>query len=66
KPLPNDWAATISKLKEVQPNNPEENMYRYNRKEFLEDDNSSDDSIFIVDLGWDDVPLCPEARRARM
>ncbi|GKC30148.1 ORFIII-like polyprotein [Tanacetum coccineum] len=77
KPLPNDWAATTSKLKEVQPNNPEENMYRYNRKGFLEDDDSSDDSIFIVDPGWDDyclqelklnrpVPLCPEARRARM
>ncbi|GJV96659.1 hypothetical protein Tco_1548236 [Tanacetum coccineum] len=46
-------------------------------KGFLEDDDSSDDSIFIVDPGWDDyclqelklnrpVPLCPEARRARM
>ncbi|GKD16428.1 hypothetical protein Tco_1205586 [Tanacetum coccineum] len=70
-------AATTSKLKEVQPNNPEENMYHYNRKGFLEDDDCSDDSIFIVDLGWDDyclqelklnrpVLLCPEARRARM
>ncbi|GKB09100.1 hypothetical protein Tco_0837412 [Tanacetum coccineum] len=43
----------------------------------LEDDESSDDSILIVDPGWDDyclqelklnrpVPLCPEARRARI
>ncbi|GJY54912.1 heme peroxidase [Tanacetum coccineum] len=77
KPLPNDWAATTSKPKEVQDNNPEDNMYRYNRKGFLEDDDSSDDSFFIVDSGWDDyclkelkmnrpVPLCPEARKARM
>ncbi|GJZ43741.1 hypothetical protein Tco_0590996 [Tanacetum coccineum] len=77
KPLPNDWAATTSNLKEVQPNNLEENMYRYNRKGFLEDDDNSDDSIFIVDPGWDDyclqelklnrsVPLCPEAWRARI
>ncbi|GKC19642.1 RNA-directed DNA polymerase, eukaryota [Tanacetum coccineum] len=47
------------------------------RKGFLEDDESSDDSIFIVDPGWDDyslqaiksnrpISLCPEARRARM
>ncbi|GJX30291.1 hypothetical protein Tco_0238370 [Tanacetum coccineum] len=51
--------------------------YRYNRKGFLEDDESSDDSILIVDPGWDDyslqalksnrpISLCPEARRARM
>nr|GEY36879.1 RNA-directed DNA polymerase, eukaryota, reverse transcriptase zinc-binding domain protein [Tanacetum cinerariifolium] len=45
-------------------------------KGFLEDDDArSDDSIFIVDPGWDDycvqasklnrpVPLCPDARRA--
>ncbi|GJR21844.1 hypothetical protein Tco_0970371 [Tanacetum coccineum] len=32
-------------------------MYRYNRKGFLEDDDSSDDSIFIVDPGWDDYCL---------
>ncbi|GJR13841.1 hypothetical protein Tco_0796493 [Tanacetum coccineum] len=55
----------------------DDGKYRYNRKRFLEDDESSDDSIFIVDPGWDDyslqaiksnrpVPLCPEARRARM
>ncbi|GJT27395.1 hypothetical protein Tco_0907670 [Tanacetum coccineum] len=55
----------------------DDGKYRYNRKGFLEDDESSDDSIFIVDPGWDDyslqaiksnrpVPLCPEARRARM
>nr|GEW35890.1 ribonuclease H-like domain-containing protein [Tanacetum cinerariifolium] len=53
-------------------------MFNYNRKGFLEDDDArSDDLIFIVDPGWDDyclqaiklnrpVPLCPEARRARM
>ncbi|GJW58076.1 Orf y [Tanacetum coccineum] len=51
--------------------------YRYNRKGFLEDDESSDNSILIVDPGWDDyclqelqlnrpVPLCPEAQRARI
>ncbi|GJR29804.1 ORFIII-like polyprotein [Tanacetum coccineum] len=77
KHLPNDWAATTSKPKEVQDYTPEDNMYRYNRKGFLEDDDSSDDSIFIVDPGWDDyclqglklnrlVPLCLEAWRARM
>ncbi|GKC42908.1 hypothetical protein Tco_1060630, partial [Tanacetum coccineum] len=55
----------------------DDNKYRYNRKGFLEDDESSDDSIFIVDPGWDDyslqaiksnrpIPLCLEARRARM
>ncbi|GJZ69932.1 hypothetical protein Tco_0633482 [Tanacetum coccineum] len=76
-PLYNNWVATTSKPKEVQTNNLEDNMYRYNRKGFLEDDNSSDDSFFIVDPGWDDyclqelkmnrpVPCCPEAWRARM
>ncbi|GJU52434.1 gamma-tubulin complex component 2 [Tanacetum coccineum] len=46
-------------------------------KRFLEDDDSSDDSIFIVDPGWDDyclqelklnrpVPCYPDARRARI
>ncbi|GKF15838.1 hypothetical protein Tco_0057300, partial [Tanacetum coccineum] len=55
----------------------DDNKYRYNRKGFLEDDERNDDSIFIVDPGWDDyslqaiksnhpVSLCPEARRARM
>ncbi|GJT48745.1 Orf y [Tanacetum coccineum] len=50
--------------------------YRYHRKGFLEDDESSDDLILIMDPGWDDyclqelklnrpVPLCPEARRAQ-
>ncbi|GJR26171.1 hypothetical protein Tco_1102403 [Tanacetum coccineum] len=77
RPLHNDWAATTSKLKEVQDYIQEDNTYRYNRKGFLEDDDSSDDSIFIVDPGWDDyclqelklnrlVPCCPDARRARM
>ncbi|GJT19079.1 hypothetical protein Tco_0877785 [Tanacetum coccineum] len=75
--LHNDWAATTSKPKEVQDYTQEDNTYRYNRKGFLEDDDSSDDSIFIVDPGWDDyclqelklnrlIPLYPEARRARM
>ncbi|GJU56555.1 hypothetical protein Tco_1230269 [Tanacetum coccineum] len=70
-------AATTSKPKEVQDHTPEDNMYRYNRKGFLEDNDSNDDSIFIVDPGWDDyclqelklnrpVPCCPDARRARM
>ncbi|GKC79682.1 hypothetical protein Tco_1130456, partial [Tanacetum coccineum] len=55
----------------------DDDKYRYNRKGFLEDDESSDDSILIVDPGWDDyclqalklnrpIPLCPEARRARI
>ncbi|GJY97809.1 retrotransposon protein, putative, ty3-gypsy subclass [Tanacetum coccineum] len=39
KALPNDWAATTSKLKEVQPNNPEENMYRLMER-ISEDDDS--------------------------
>ncbi|GKF18719.1 hypothetical protein Tco_0063637, partial [Tanacetum coccineum] len=77
KTLPSDWAATTSKPKEIQTYNLEDNTYHYNRKGFLEDDDSSDDSFFIVDPGWDDyclqelkmnrpVPCCPEARRARM
>nr|GEX14391.1 heme peroxidase [Tanacetum cinerariifolium] len=77
KPLPSDWAATTSKPKEVQDHTLEDNMCRYNRNGFLVDDDSSDDSIFIVDPGWDDyclqelklnrpVPWCPDARRARM
>ncbi|GJZ84851.1 hypothetical protein Tco_0650190 [Tanacetum coccineum] len=77
RPLHNNWVATTSKPKEVQTNNPEDNMYRYNRKVFLEDYDSSDGSFFIVDSEWDDyclqelkmnrsVPCCPEARRARM
>ncbi|GKA60093.1 hypothetical protein Tco_0759406 [Tanacetum coccineum] len=57
KPLPSDWAATTSKPKEVQDNTLEDNMYRYNRKGFLEDDDSSDDLIFIIDPGWDDYCL---------
>ncbi|GJT87833.1 Orf y [Tanacetum coccineum] len=69
-----DWDAITS-------NHPEDDAikddgkYRYNRKGFLEDDESSDDSILIVDPGWDDyclqelklnrpVPFFPEARRA--
>ncbi|GJT07295.1 hypothetical protein Tco_0841757 [Tanacetum coccineum] len=62
KPLHNDWAVTTSKPKEAQ-------------DYFLEDDECNDDSIFIVDPGWDDY--ChkalklnrlemKDARRARM
>nr|GEV83522.1 RNA-directed DNA polymerase [Tanacetum cinerariifolium] len=69
--------ATTSNFPEDDVSN-DDNKYRYNRKGFLEDDDArSDDLIFIVDPGWDDyclqaiklnrpVPLCPEARRARM
>ncbi|GKA85281.1 hypothetical protein Tco_0806935 [Tanacetum coccineum] len=77
KPLHNDWAATTSKPNDVQAYNSKDNKCRYNRKGFLKDDDSSDDSIFIVDPGWDDyclqelklnrpVPCCHDARRARM
>nr|GEV58968.1 TPA: orf y [Tanacetum cinerariifolium] len=56
KPLHNDWVAT-SNPNEVQAYNSIDNKCRYNRKGFLKDDNSSDDSIFIVDPGWDDYCL---------
>ncbi|GKC18893.1 hypothetical protein Tco_1021043, partial [Tanacetum coccineum] len=76
RPLHNDWATTTSKSKEVQDYTQEDNTYRYNRKRFLEDDDSSDDSIFIMDPRLDDyclqelklnrpVPCCPYAQRAR-
>ncbi|GJV73451.1 Orf y [Tanacetum coccineum] len=72
KPWHKDWDAITSNY-----SNDDDNKNHYNRKGFLEDDERSDDSIFIVDPGWDDyslqaiksnrpVPLCPEARRARM
>ncbi|GKD84253.1 hypothetical protein Tco_1351092 [Tanacetum coccineum] len=35
----------------------DDGKYRYNRKGFLEDDESSDDSILIMDPGWDDYSL---------
>ena len=58
KPSHNNWAAIISKPMEVQDNNQKENKCHYNSKGFLEDsDNSDDDSIFIVDPGWDDYCL---------
>ncbi|GKE25638.1 Orf y [Tanacetum coccineum] len=71
-----DWDAITSNHSEEDAIN-DDGKYRYNRKGFLEDDESSDDSILIVDPGWDDyclqtlklnrpVLLCPEARRARM
>ncbi|GKE57490.1 putative polyprotein [Tanacetum coccineum] len=76
KPWHKYWDAITSNRSEDDAIN-DDGKYRYNRKGFLEDDESSDDSILIVDPGWDDyclqelklnrpVPLCPEARRARM
>ncbi|GKC19027.1 Orf y [Tanacetum coccineum] len=77
KPWHKDWDATTSNHLEEDDTINDDGKYRYNRKGFLEDDESSDDSILIVDPGWDDyclqalksnrpVLLCPEARRARM
>ncbi|GJU14847.1 hypothetical protein Tco_1142813 [Tanacetum coccineum] len=87
KPLHKDWDAITSNYSDdnviKDDDNDDDNTindddkYRYNRNGFLEDDESSDDSIFIVDPGWDDyslqaiksnrpIPLCPEARRARI
>ncbi|GKA74779.1 putative polyprotein, partial [Tanacetum coccineum] len=81
KPWHKDWDAITSNYSEEDAINDDaindDGKYRYNRKGFLEDDESSDDSILIVDPGWDDyclqtlklnrpVPLCPEARRARI
>ncbi|GKD69640.1 Orf y, partial [Tanacetum coccineum] len=91
KPWHKDWVAITSNQSEedainddaITSNHSEDDVinndgkYRYNRKGFLEDDESSDDSILIVDPGWDDyslqviksnrpIPLCPEARRARI
>ncbi|GJU52433.1 Orf y [Tanacetum coccineum] len=72
KPLPSDWAATTSKPKEVQAYTPEDNTYRYNKKGFLEDDDSSDDLIFIelividdllsalIGIGKADIPIVQE------
>ncbi|GKA82315.1 RNA-directed DNA polymerase, partial [Tanacetum coccineum] len=76
KPWHKDWDAITSNHSEDDAIK-DDGKYRYNRKGFLEDDESSDDSILIVDPGWDDyclqalksnrpVLLFPEARRARM
>ncbi|GJY54517.1 hypothetical protein Tco_0446181 [Tanacetum coccineum] len=76
KPWHKDWDAITSNYSEDDAIK-DDAKYRYNRKGFLEDDERSDDSILIVDPGWDDyclqalklnrpVLLCPEARRARM
>nr|GFB30463.1 hypothetical protein [Tanacetum cinerariifolium] len=57
KPWHRDWDATTSNFPEDDVSN-NDNKYRYNRKGFLEDDDArSDDSIFIVDPGWDDYCL---------
>ncbi|GKG13959.1 hypothetical protein Tco_0350919, partial [Tanacetum coccineum] len=54
KPWHKDWDAITSNYSEEDAINDDDNAihddnkYRYNRKGFLEDDESSDDSIFIV------------------
>ncbi|GJZ78472.1 hypothetical protein Tco_0643309 [Tanacetum coccineum] len=76
KPWHKDWDAITSNHSEDDAIK-DDGKYRYNRKGFLEDDESSDDSILIVDPGWDDyclqelklnrpVPCCSDARRARI
>ncbi|GKD25157.1 hypothetical protein Tco_1231371 [Tanacetum coccineum] len=76
KPWHKDWDAIISNHSEDDAIK-DDGKYHYNKKGFLEDDESNDDSILIVDPGWDDyclqelklnrpVPCCPDARRARM
>ncbi|GJY08085.1 hypothetical protein Tco_0375139 [Tanacetum coccineum] len=76
KPWHKDWEEITSNQSENDAIK-ENGKYRYNRKGFLEDDEGNDDSILIVDPRWDDyslqalksncpVPLCLEARRARM
>ncbi|GKD78864.1 hypothetical protein Tco_1341485 [Tanacetum coccineum] len=76
KPWHKDWDAITSNYSEEDAIN-DNDKYRYNRKGFLEDDERSDDSILIVEPGWDDyclqalklnrpIPFCPDARRARM
>ncbi|GKG42795.1 hypothetical protein Tco_0477093, partial [Tanacetum coccineum] len=83
KPWHKDWDAITSYYSDDNTINDDDNAinnddkYRYNRKRFLEDDEGNDDSIFIVDPGWDDyslqtiksnrpILLCPEARKACM
>ncbi|GJY18775.1 hypothetical protein Tco_0390266 [Tanacetum coccineum] len=51
KPWYKDWDAITSNHSEEDAIN-DEGKYRYNRKGFLEDDESSDDSILIVDPGF--------------
>ncbi|GJS59281.1 hypothetical protein Tco_0654065 [Tanacetum coccineum] len=76
KPWHKDWDAITSNHSEEDAIN-DDGEYCYNWKGFLEDDESSDDLILIVDPRWDDyclqglklnrhVLLCPEARKARM
>ncbi|GKE57229.1 Orf y [Tanacetum coccineum] len=56
KPWHKDWDAITSNHLEDDAIN-DDGKYRYNRKGFLKDDESSDDSILIVDPGWDDYFL---------
>ncbi|GKD73763.1 hypothetical protein Tco_1332045, partial [Tanacetum coccineum] len=57
KPWHKDWDAITSNddnaINDDDNTINDDDKYRYNRKRFLEDDESSDDSIFIVDPGWD-------------
>ncbi|GJZ96793.1 heme peroxidase [Tanacetum coccineum] len=53
KPWHKDWNTITSNHSEEYTIN-DNGKYRYNMKGFLEDDESSDDSILIVDSGWDD------------
>ncbi|GJV91074.1 hypothetical protein Tco_1538887 [Tanacetum coccineum] len=53
KPWHKDWDAITSNYLEDDAII-DDAKYRYNRKGFLEDDERSDDSILIVDPGWDD------------
>ncbi|GKD53224.1 hypothetical protein Tco_1286611 [Tanacetum coccineum] len=56
KPWHKDWDAITSNQSENDAIN-DDGKYHYNRKGFLEDDESNDDSILIVDPGWDDYSL---------
>ncbi|GKF85228.1 hypothetical protein Tco_0250126 [Tanacetum coccineum] len=56
KPWHKDWDAITSNHSEEDAIN-DDGKYRYNRKRFLEDDESSDDSFLIVDPEWDDYCL---------
>ncbi|GJT64801.1 ORFIII-like polyprotein [Tanacetum coccineum] len=56
KPWHKDWDAITSNHSEDDAIK-DDGKYHYNRKGFLKDDKSSDDSILIVDPGWDDYCL---------
>ncbi|GJY67667.1 hypothetical protein Tco_0470649 [Tanacetum coccineum] len=56
KPWHKDWVAITSNHSEDDIIK-DDGKYRYNGKGFLEDDESSDDSILIMDPEWDDYFL---------